>query len=453
MILLSRNILILIFCALSKVLVAQLDSIIIYDHSWKSEETYQYRYSLKKSGNKFILYQNNLYKKTFLTETKQESIIQIKKISSKELLELNKELCDTNFKQLKLKHFGYDQKWIESHKDKLLNLKSSGQWSKNQIAFVKKEIHSYENFEKALVRYMDHENGYSVPRKYTDFRAVLYFKNKDSIVIKASNNYLGLPWFINEEESYNPKIAKLFHDILPKNASFNVDLFKSHDLINPLTLSIYEHDCAGKLKEIAAFDYKKELNDLKDSFIIVRGEEVKHRYWNPNPIIYLTLKSPLMYKNVSIEYYLNKEGKTLYTRDSLLYESNKIISRIQSITFIKDYLNQDSTRQLKIFYYNNNAITDEDIRRFNNKNPSLEKCECNLNLDDNYLKQSIYFQITDKYDRNSEWVLLPDDTIILWAFVGKTVINFSYSDFGSSGYGKQYVCKKITRTGEVKKKE
>jgi hypothetical protein len=66
-----------------------------------------------------------------------------------------------------------------------------------------------------------------------------------------------------------------------------------------------------------------------------------------------------------------------------------------------------------------------------------------------WLRQSILFEVRDEYGNSSTWLLLPDNTPVLWYFQGEQVYKFSYKDLGTNGRSVQYPCRKLDTEGNL----
>ena len=128
-----------------------------------------------------------------------------------------------------------------------------------------------------------------------------------------------------------------------------------------------------------------------------------------------------------------KKGNTIYSRDSIKKDYRDYINRIQSISFITDYLKATPNAKLDIYYFNNKGINKYNIENVN-KDPSswakydkdveslkwYEKnnitptfniedalntsrqvhCGCNYRFNRDYIEKAIFFEIIDG-NRNS----------------------------------------------------
>jgi hypothetical protein len=201
---------------------------------------------------------------------------------------------------------------------------------------------------------------------------------------------------------------------------------------------------------LSAYSYEKEISELSTDFKIISSEEVygRGRYiWDEPKTIKITLKNKYMLPNVYLQFLDSKYGNTLYSRDSIKKDYKEIVSRVQAIPFITAYLQQDSSAQLDIYYFNNSGINNYNIDGVN-KNPTewkkqddyieslkwyeknnikpsfdLDKaiktsernnCGCNYRFDSDFIKKAIFIEITSNRNASSIWFLLPDNTMLLY---------------------------------------
>jgi hypothetical protein len=181
-----------------------------------------------------------------------------------------------------------------------------------------------------------------------------------------------------------------------------------------------------------------------------------------------------MYDNVSFVLLASKYDNTIYTRDSIRKDYANYINRIQSITFISDYLKASPNSRLDIYYFNNKGINEYNIESVNKSpttwarhdkwvenlkwdsihniklnfdvNESIKTservdCGCNYRFNRSYIEQAIFFEIHDKENNSSIWFLLPDNKVLLYIMDNATALNFKRSDFGDKKeYGLLYPC-------------
>jgi hypothetical protein len=159
-----------------------------------------------------------------------------------------------------------------------------------------------------------------------------------------------------------------------------------------------------------------------------------------------------MLPNINLEFLTSVENNILYSRDSILNDYTKIVERIQSIKFIKEYLIQNKNSKLNIFYFNNRSMTDYSIDNINKKPSDWENydrtlkyysnsdsennkkalniservnCGCNYRFEKTFIEKGIYFDFYDKDNNSTTWVLLPDNKLLLYIMDSKKIMNLN----------------------------
>lgn len=479
------------FIAPKLIFASQPDSIVIADNSWAFTNSYSYKYVLINNGKTFVLYQTYKFVRDNKGEKQSADKKKIGTVSFGKIDELITTLMDSSFSILKIENFGYNEEWINSNVDNIFGLikHKRDHWTVAQIAFAKQQLSDFKNYQNAIRITVGQEGIYIIAKDGgTGFKANFYYPDK-SIEVFANENPFGIPWMVNSIKSFNPAIPKLFSEIIPANRSFNKKRFDDFsNLIPELAKTIYDDECNEKMNELAALEFQNEINELKSKFQVTDAREKSSRdgyIWDNGQVINIKLHDTTMLPNLFIDLYLTRQHNTLFSRDPILKEGDKIVQTIQNVSFLKDFLLADSKRKLMIKFENGASINDKVIESFNNtpehwkqsdkwtsmllKDDSLGishsfntaesiktsiqvDCGCNFRLDNNFLKSGIHFEIHDEKTNNwSTWIILPDSTIILWWIEGNGFSKYTYSDLGTNGRGVQYVCKKISRTGELKK--
>jgi hypothetical protein len=149
-----------------------------------------------------------------------------------------------------------------------------------------------------------------------------------------------------------------------------------------------------------------------------------------------------------------------------------------------DFLKQDTARKLDICYFDNRAVNDYNIDEFNKSPASWKRfddyaklmgwsdkptaglsqedqhnikistyndCGCNFRMDNKYLAKSIFFELIDESGNSSIWLLLPDNTPVLWFFEGDRAYKYDSSVYGTDGISVQFVCRKFRNDGSLNK--
>ena len=122
------------------------------------------------------------------------------------------------------------------------------------------------------------------------------------------------------------------------------------------------------LYQLAASSFQKEMDELKTDFFVLSSEEVygRGRYILNEPLtMKIVLHNNLMADNVRLVFLASKKGNSLYSRDSIKKDYRTYVSRIQSISFVADYLKAIPDASLDIYYFNNKGINAYNIDNVN----------------------------------------------------------------------------------------
>ena len=409
-------------------------------------------------------------------------------ISQSKVKELISEINNPTDKIDLLVQFGIDTTWIKNNPEKLLQLYSNPYkllWNRQQKEYIFEKLIDLNSYKQILMRYLSEGGYYSMHEPYRqEFVVQFYYDGSISNQIKSRRYVWGyqMPWVnLQNDTIYNPNI-----EVILKPYTDNEKIEKplsGNKLLEYLTNELINNNW-GKLYNLSAYSYLKEIEELKTNFTIVSYEEVfgSGRYvGGETKTIKITLKNKLMFPNVYLQFLASQVGTTIYSRDSIKKDYKKIVDRVQSITFIKDYLKNNPEVKLDIYYFNNSGINQENIESVN-KNPTEWKeqddyieslkwyeknnikpsfdideaiktserihCGCNYRFDNEFIKKAIFFELSNSVTKdNSIWFLLPDNTVLLYLIQGSKVLDFDYDFFGESKF--QYPCVLFTKNGKI----
>jgi hypothetical protein len=413
-----------------------------------------------------------------------------KTISESKAKSLIDEINNPSNKLDLLTKFEIDTAWIKQNPEELLKPYSNKyynlSWNQQQKEYIFKKLTDLNDYKHGLIRYLSNGGSYTMHNFYRqDFFIQFYNNGLISNQIKSRKYVWGnqMPWVnLQNDTIYNLNIEILLNPYTD-NKKIPKPL-KGEKLLKYLTNEIIDNNMQP-LYKLSAYSYLKEIEELKTDFKIVSHEEVygRGRYiWNEPKTMKITLKNDSMLPNVYLQFLASKIGKTLYSRDSIKKDYKVIINRVQSISFIIDYLKQNLDVQLDIYYFNNCGINQYNIDGVN-KNPIEWKkqddyieslkwyeksnikpsfdineaiktsernyCGCNYKFDNDFIKKAIFFELSNKVTReNSVWFLLPDNKILLYIMEGNKVLNYDYELFGKYT-GIQFPCILFTNDGKI----
>lgn len=452
------------------------DSLRMIDKSFSYLDSYDYEYIFIKKHNHYQVYQtyssvtekgktNTSSKRKHITDVSIEDIERV--ITATE---------DTGFTTIKISNFGYSRQSLENKQDELWNYVKGRYkyWTDFQKQFVMDELLKVNNYDKALRRSILQEGYIPLSRHGgSEFELTFYYGKKAKIV-QSSHNLFGFPWIVDAHETYNMLVPNLVSQIIPDNKSFNKKRFNRdvQDLLKILAMQIYNDECESKLQKMAPLAFKRELSELEPFFTILNSKEHPYygRYIYPDSQTFkITLKNDLMKYGVSLQYFISRNGNSLYPRDSLLKKYKSVIARVQNVNFLMQFLEADTTRKIEICFFDNRAFNNYNIESFNKNPTEWQKydeivkrmpdqskfinlyCGCNFRLKNDYLENAIFFELINEFKEKSIWVLLPDETPVLWFFEGQNAYKYSYKDYETKGVSVQHACTKFDSEGQFKK--
>lgn len=352
-------------------------------------------------------------------------------------------------------------------------------WNIKQIDYISEKLSQIETYKKHFADYLELGCCVGMHQSYRDEYIIKVFENNSLIDTYSSRKSLPntkkIPWTnSNRSLNYNILIDKILFKLIKDKKKFNKTII-GDELTKYLVTKIIDYH-KKTLYELSAFDYLEELSELKSDFEILNIGEIygRGRYiWNEPQTYYARLTNNLMLPQVNIMFLATKEGKSIYSRDSIKSNYKDIINRIQKIEFLMNYIKSNQSANLDIYYFNNKPINDYNIDNFN-KTPEQwlkhdkflegikkhEKedairiskqlyCGCNFRFEKQFVEKAIFIELNNKVDKeNSIWYLLPDNTILLYIMQGEKVLDYEYTEFGKNR-GIQYPCVLFDLKGNI----
>ena len=383
--------------------------------------------------------------------------------------------------------YGIDTTWLKLHPAEILQRYSDKRrisWNPQQKEFMTTELAGISNYEKFFRIYVEAGCCYGIHRNYRDEYQVQMYKSGvlySEVISRKRNFGFYMPWVtVTGDTLADFGVEENLADIIPAKAVKKP--LRNKRLLKYLVKEIIDY-YMPTLYKLSAYTYENEIRELESDFKIVSFEEVygRGRYiWNEPATIKVVLKNDLMSDNIRLNFLATKKTHSIYTRDSVRKDYKEIVTRIQGIDFILNFLKDHPKATLDIYYFNNRAINDYNIESVN-KNPEgwarhdkyvksfewykernislsfdVEKainvsrqndCGCNYRFDRNFIQKAIFFEIIDGDKNSSIWFLLPDNRVLLYLMQGTKVLDFDYLEFGESS-GIQYPCALFNTTGQ-----
>jgi hypothetical protein len=347
-------------------------------------------------------------------------------------------------------------------------------WNKEQQEFIKPKLRDLDTYKKYYLDYLNNGCCITMHQRYRDEYQIRIFKNdvlENEITSRKSTGGFKIPWSnsLTGIKNYNFDIEDILFDIIKSPRKKQKTLAKSK-LQKYLINKIMDNNMR-KLYELSAYTYFTEIKELEPEFDIKHFGEVygRGRYiWDEPKTIKITLQNEYFLPNVFIQFLASEYDNTLYSRDSIKADYKKLVNRIQSIEFINNYLQNDSSSVLDIYYFNNTGINEYNINSVN-KNPTewkkhddyvqslkwyetsdikldfdveeaiktseLNNCGCNYKFDRTFIEQAVFFEVTSSRNASSIWFLLPNDTLLLHHVQSYHIDKTKVFDIELSTYG------------------
>jgi hypothetical protein len=448
-------------------------------------------YSWNIQQRQFVLQENELFLQDSLSKLHFISFI-----SKEKYMNLVNEIYKSGCDSLNINLFNIDSTGLKKNVKKNIKKNYSKKfknWSNEERQFVIKELSDISNYNLALGRIIRLDDSYIIHQGTSKIVELSLIYENDTVTLKSNPLGLGfrIPWTFEKENkaSYNFGISNALLNILKNKWLYKEPQPSKKKLTNEMVKEIFDSKCKYELYKISPKQFSKELQELEDYFTIKNAVEhgSRGRYIGNTPQVFkVTLKNDLMKQGVFIQYFITRQGKTLYPRVSIINNYKQLISRAQSIDFLMDFISEDTARAIDIYYFDNKGINDYLIDGFN-KNPKEWKkyeadiegykwyekyniqpsfdidkamktsellyCGCNFRYDNNYLQKAIMFELRDEFNNASIWFLLPDDTAILYHFSGDRCYKYDYKEYGTNGGSVQDACVKFDKQGNMIKRE
>jgi hypothetical protein len=429
------------YAAEGKVQTQLPDSIVMYDyltspnsHNSNSKQEY---YTLVKERKRFSVY---YYKG--ISSTRLGSI------RSSKIATLIYAMHEPGYQFLLLENYGYDDAWIRRNGQKQFkNIKGERYfWTQAQKDLIKKTLSSPTEWKIALSD-ICHEK--IDPQEYRHvFKASVYYKGQTNFK-ELVQGRLELLWKIDTSLSFSPDIHRAFCPIVRKCKSFSRYSSSSFTYLKYCISQRIFDKYRQHLKDLIASDFTAEISELQKKFTIVHAADVNAWWYQLDRTIEVALKPNNALPNAELDLYLEwGKKKKLYTRDSVLKRGDSVFHAVQDIPFIKRYLLKDTSRRLYVNFVNGSAMNETTMYRFNGRPSSWRAvdewaqklkngdslklgrpvsdaiarkthwhCGCNFRLNDSLVQKGIYFTLKD-INGVSDWILLPDSTVVLWSNEG-----------------------------------
>lgn len=410
-----------------------------------------------------------------------------------------------------LNKFEIDIAFIRNNPDEVLKLydgKEKFDWNEKQKEYILKKLNDatvlIEELNNYISNYRSNKThhrfsiyrllkfrkvgicGMGMPTYRSEYVISIYREKNITNIFTSRRSISGYNFPYKDQRNrvvYNYKIDKQLNKIFKRKIKIEEPL-TGNNLLKYIVNQIVDNNIQ-ELYKLSGYSYENEISELSTNFKIISTEEVygRGRYiWNEPKTIKITLKNEYMLPNVYLQFLASTVGKTIYSRDSIKKDYKNLINRVQSISFIMDYLKQAPDVLLHIYYFNNSGINQYNIDGVNknplewkkqddyieslkwdekhNIKPSFDineaikvsernHCGCNYRFDNDFIKKAIFLELTNSVTRESSvWLLLPDNRVLLYIMQGNKVLNYDYKSFGKYT-GIQFPCVLFTSDGKI----
>ncbi|MDT0622024.1 hypothetical protein [Croceitalea vernalis] len=448
-----------------------------------------YQFGLSQNTNKEVYLVHNLYATGFDNDEYLYSTDSIKFENNRKISDLLNAISNVHSINDIFRDSKIDTLKILNNPLDLINKykRSKVDWNQEQKDFIKPKLQDLKNYKKYYSDYLNNGCCITMHQRYRDEYQIRIFENNllvNEITSRKSIGGFKIPWTnsLTGVKNYNFEIEEIILDSRKKPKPL-----KGNRLQKYLTNKIIDYNIT-KLYELSAYTYNKEIKELEAEFDIKYFGEVygRGRYiWDEPQTFKIKLHNNEMLANINLVFMASKQGKSIYSRDSIISNYKNPLKRVQNISFITGYLNENPESTLDIYFFNNKTINEynidgvnkspEDWEKQDNYVKSLEwyktadikpsfdiekaiktseknNCGCNYRFDREFIEQAIFFEIRNKNNDSSVWFLLPDDTVLLYLMQGQKVLEYDYKAFGNEYAGVQWPCKRFELNGKLIKR-
>lgn len=363
-------------------------------------------------------------------------------------------------------------------------LKSNSQ----QINFLVKKLSELDTYKAYFRSYINAGCCINMHQRYREQYVIEVYENNHQTEVYTSRKSLRgarkIPWSdALGTSNFNPNIEKYFFKLIGSKKGYE-KILTGERLKNYLVNEIANY-YESYLRDLSAYEYYSYFNGLSADFEIMKIGNAGGStgiYLDGEKYYYARLRSKSFLPQVDLMFYASKRGNNLYTSDSLLADYQDIANKVQDVSFIAEFLAKSNSTRLSLFYFDNKPINTYIVDLFN-ANPekwlkydtfltlkkSFEDADslpsyvnedaervskelytgCNYRFDKDFAENSIMFQLRDsERGEYSTWILLPDDSVLLYSMQGERVLQYHYSDFGKFK-GVQTPCVLFNKAGEI----
>jgi hypothetical protein len=285
-------------------------------------------------------------------------------------------------------------------------------WISNeyQKQFVIEELTNTEKLENNLKSYFknyDH-SGY-IDGSFTEIKINFHFADTVLAISSKSILWVGLPFEINGDKNYSPKLAGLIGELIPKSKTERKEQFEGKNLFSAVIRGTINNH-RRKIDNLGSKTFQVYIDSLMDKFTVSNTRVVNGTFstnWNGEKRLNCTLIDSSIVSNVSINYSTTIEnGKIKYPVSLIMTDYRQLYSLVMNSTFFREYLADNKARHLSIVYDDNSCFTDK------SKEFALKDCK-QLNIISSF-DNAVFISLENEFGDISRWGLLPNGRYFMW---------------------------------------
>ncbi len=282
--------------------------------------------------------------------------------------------------------------------------------NEHQKEFIIEELTNPEKLKNNLNLYFknyDH-SGY-IDGSFTEVKIIFHYADTIISISSKSILWVGLPFEINGEKNFSPKLARFIGELIPKSKTERKEQFEGEDLFSAVIRETISNH-RKQIDNLESKTYQVYIDSLKNKFTVSNTRVINGTYstnWNGEKRLSCTLIDSSMVSNVSFNYSTTIEnGKIKYPVSLIIKDYRQLYSLVMSSTFFREYLANNEKRHLTIIYDDNSCFTDK------TKEFALKDCKF-INTVSSF-DNAVFISLENEFGNISRWGLLPNGQYFTW---------------------------------------
>lgn len=282
--------------------------------------------------------------------------------------------------------------------------------NEHQKEFIIEELTIPDKLKNNLNLYFknyDH-SGY-IDGSFTEVKIIFHYADTVISINSKSILWVGLPFEINGEKNYSPKLARLIGELIPKSKTERKEQFEGKNLFSAVIRETISNH-RKQIDNLESKTYQVYIDSLKNKFTVSNTRVINGTYstnWNGEKRLSCTLMDSSMVSNVSINYSTTIEnGKIKYPVLLIMTDYKQLYSLVMSSAFFREYLAENEKRHLTIVYDDYNCFTDK------TKEFAVKGCKFLTTV--NSFDNAVFISLENEFGSISRWGLLPNGQYFTW---------------------------------------